>query len=45
MLYEVITFDIQTGKPVDTVLPRVNGPTAGGDLSWDADSSGFYYTP
>ncbi len=37
-------FDIQTGKPVDTVLPRVNGPTAGGDLSWDADSSGFYYT-
>jgi prolyl oligopeptidase len=29
---------------VDSVLPRVNGPTAGGDISWDADSSGFYYT-
>jgi prolyl oligopeptidase len=36
--------DIETGKPVDLVLPRVNGPTAGGDLSWDSDSSGFYYT-
>jgi len=37
-------FDIATGKTVDEILPRVNGPTAGGDMSWDADSSGFYYT-
>jgi len=37
-------FDLVTGKQVDEVLPRVNGPTAGGDLSWDADSLGFYYT-
>lgn len=37
-------FDLATGKQVDEVLPRVNGPTAGGDLSWDADSAGFYYT-
>ncbi len=37
-------FDLATGKRVDEVLSRVNGPTAGGDLSWDADSSGFYYT-
>lgn len=37
-------FDLQTGERVDAVVPRVNGPTAGGDLSWDADSSGFYYT-
>jgi len=37
-------FDSRTGKQVDTVVPRVNGPTAGGDLSWDADSGGFYYT-
>ena len=36
--------DIHTGKLVDAVLPRVNGPTAGGDLSWDEDSKGFYYT-
>ena len=36
--------DLASGKRVDEILPRVNGPTAGGDLSWDADSSGFYYT-
>ncbi|MGD9265401.1 MAG: hypothetical protein PVJ71_06465, partial [Lysobacterales bacterium] len=37
-------FDLATGERVDQVVPRVNGPTAGGDISWDADSSGFYYT-
>ena len=37
-------FDLATGKQVDEVVPRVNGPTAGGDLGWDADSNGFYYT-
>jgi len=37
-------FDLATGKQLDKVLPRVNGPTAGGDLGWDADSTGFYYT-
>lgn len=37
-------FDLATGKQVDEVVPRVNGPTAGGDLGWDADSGGFYYT-
>jgi prolyl oligopeptidase len=37
-------FDNQTGQQVDAVVPRVNGPTAGGDLAWDADSAGFYYT-
>jgi prolyl oligopeptidase len=36
--------DLNTGKRVDEIVPRVNGPTAGGDMSWDADSSGFYYT-
>ena len=36
--------DTATGERVDEILPRVNGPTAGGDMSWDADSSGFYYT-
>jgi prolyl oligopeptidase len=36
--------DLATGKRVDEILSRVNGPTAGGDMSWDADSSGFYYT-
>jgi prolyl oligopeptidase len=37
-------FDLTSGERVDEIVPRVNGPTAGGDLSWDADSSGFYYT-
>lgn len=37
-------FDLASGKQIDEILPRVNGPTAGGDMSWDADSSGFYYT-
>lgn len=36
--------DAETGEPIDEVLPRVNAPTAGGDLCWDADSAGFYYT-
>lgn len=37
-------FDLDTGERVDEIVPRVNVPTAGGDMSWDADSSGFYYT-
>jgi prolyl oligopeptidase len=36
--------DLNTGKRIDEILPRVNGPTAGGDISWDSDSAGFYYT-
>jgi len=37
-------FDLTSGERVDEILPRVNGPTAGCDMSWGADSSGFYYT-
>ena len=37
-------FDTSSGERVDSIVPRVNVPTAGGDISWDADSSGFYYT-
>ena len=36
--------DLSSGKRVDEIVPRVNGPTAGGDISWDSDSAGFYYT-
>ncbi|MCO6455286.1 MAG: S9 family peptidase [Pirellulaceae bacterium] len=32
------------GARVHEVIPRVNGGTAGGDLAWLPDSSGFYYT-
>ncbi|KPL19241.1 MAG: peptidase S9 [candidate division Zixibacteria bacterium SM23_81] len=33
-----------TGEKLPDVIPRVNGPTAGGSVAWNADGSGFYYT-
>jgi len=36
--------NLVSGERVDEILPRVNGPTAGGSIGWDADSAGFYYT-
>ena len=33
-----------TGKEVFEVVPRVQGGTAGGDVAWNRDGSGFYYT-
>lgn len=41
---DVSIFEIATGKQVFEVIPRVNGGTAGGSLSWAPDSKGFYYT-
>jgi prolyl oligopeptidase len=41
---DVHVFDVATGKPTGTVVPRVNGGTAGGDLVWAPDDKGFYYT-
>ncbi len=41
---DVQVFDVETGKPVGAVVPRVNGGTAGGDLVWAPDDKGFYYT-
>ena len=37
-------YSVPGGEPLDVVIPRVNGGTAGGDLAWLADDSGFYYT-
>jgi prolyl oligopeptidase len=37
-------FDVATGKKYDDLVPRVQYPTAGGDIEWNADNSGFYYT-
>ncbi len=37
-------YEIATGEPLEDVVPRVNGPTAGGSVAWAADGSGFYYT-
>ena len=41
---DVHVFDVATGKETGDVIPRVNGGTAGGDVAWNADGSGFYYT-
>ncbi len=41
---DVHVFDTATGNPVHEVIPRVNTGTAGGDLAWMPDSSGFFYT-
>ena len=40
----VHVYDTASGEQVDAVIERVNGGTAGGDLAWFADDSGFYYT-
>ncbi len=40
----VYVYDAATGKPLADTVPRVNGPTAGGSVAWNADGSGFYYT-
>jgi prolyl oligopeptidase len=41
---DVYVYDVATGSPVDVVIPRVHGGTAGGDLAWTVDGKGFYYT-
>lgn len=41
---DVSIFEIATGKRVFETIPRVNGGTAGGSLSWAPDSRSFYYT-
>jgi len=40
----VHVYDAITGKALPDVIPRVNFPTAGGSVAWNADASGFYYT-
>lgn len=37
-------FDVQTGAEVHEVIPHVNNGTAGGDLAWLPDGTGFFYT-
>jgi prolyl oligopeptidase len=40
----VHVYEVATGKALADVVPRVNFPTAGGSVAWNADGSGFYYT-
>jgi len=37
-------FDTATGKQTGDPIPRVQFATAGGDMAWTGDNSGFYYT-
>ncbi len=41
---DVHVLDVATGREVSAVVPNVQRGTAGGDLAWLADDSGFYYT-
>ncbi|HUL97693.1 MAG TPA: prolyl oligopeptidase family serine peptidase [Usitatibacter sp.] len=36
--------DVATGKEQGDVVPRVNWPTGGGSIAWDAEGAGFFYT-
>lgn len=40
----VYIYETASGKCLEDEIPRVNYPTAGGSLAWNADGSGFYYT-
>jgi len=40
----VHVFEVATGKQLPDVVPRVQFPTGGGDVAWNKDASGFYYT-
>ena len=37
-------FETDTGRQLEDVVPRVNFPTAGGSVAWNADATGFWYT-
>ncbi len=39
-----VIFDVETGKKLEDVVPRVQYPTGGGDVEWNANNTGFYYT-
>ncbi|MCK4941565.1 S9 family peptidase, partial [candidate division WOR-3 bacterium] len=41
---DVHIYEVATGKKLPDIIPRVNGPTAGGDVAWTTHGSGFYYT-
>jgi prolyl oligopeptidase len=41
---DIHVYETATGEQVYEVIPRVNTGTAGGDLAWSPDSSGFFYT-
>jgi prolyl oligopeptidase len=43
-LGDLSIYESETGAVVYEAIPRVNAGTAGGDLAWLPDGSGFFYT-
>lgn len=41
---DVFVYEVATCEKLTDSVPRVNGPTAGGDVAWKTDGSGFFYT-
>jgi prolyl oligopeptidase len=41
---DVHVYDSESGQEIGEIIVRVNGGTAGGDVAWVPDGSGFYYT-
>ncbi|HEX4330626.1 MAG TPA: prolyl oligopeptidase family serine peptidase [Usitatibacter sp.] len=37
-------FEVATGKETGDLVPRVQWPTGGGSIAWDANATGFWYT-
>jgi len=37
-------YDVKSGREIETPIPRVQYPTAGGSLAWAPDDNGFWYT-
>ncbi|MBA3945563.1 MAG: S9 family peptidase [Herpetosiphonaceae bacterium] len=37
-------YETATGREVGDLIARVTYPTAGGDMAWNADGTGFFYT-
>jgi prolyl oligopeptidase len=41
---DVHIYETESGGEIGEVISRVNGGTAGGDIAWTPNGSGFYYT-
>jgi prolyl oligopeptidase len=40
----VSVFEVETGKRLPDLVPRVQFPTGGGSVDWNRQATGFYYT-
>jgi prolyl oligopeptidase len=40
----VYFYEVESGRQIGEKIARVNGPTAGGSVTWNAEGSGVYYT-